>query len=315
MNKRKSLERSSIAQKVIAKLTNAHKQRVINIDDVKRARTRADELATTIASIKELSLLDPLHAVYVYGQNKMSIFVEQLAELPELSKLTTAYCEAEDEYMPSGPPMSPLTSSYFSCWGCFDLYVGVRKETFATIAIEICKALDINEGLIRIFEKMQSSRMGVYIHDGFSNEHILLRELVSGKKLNVVVPSGHKGQPGEIWLARVMPEPVEELHFGYSVVFTTPYIIGKVVDDYFYQVGDEREWRHFFKRTLGKTKEADSIAGYERLMKFGLNRHYWNEYIFESFFNYTPEAILLTGFPDIPLSRPHSKESILNRER
>lgn len=313
MKKKNLLDRFSIAEKVIADLANVKKQKVINIEELKRARIKAEELEATIASEKELSRLDPLHAVYVYGQNKMSVFVEQLAELPVLSKLTAAYADAEHEYLPSGPPMSPLTRSYFSSWGYFDLYVGVKKETFATITIEVCKALNVAEGLIKIFEKMQTSRMGFYVHEGFSNQHVLLRELVTEKRIKVVVPSGYKGQPGEIWLVRVMPEPFEELHFGYSIAFTTPYIIGKVVDNSFYQVGDEREWQSFFNRTLGKTEGLDKITAYERFMKFGLTRHYWNEYIFEAFVNYSQEAILLTGFPDIPLSRSYSRESLKNR--
>ena len=44
-------------------------------------------------------------------------------------------------------------------------------------------------------------------------------------------------------------------------------------------------------------------------MKYGLERNYWNEYIFEAYVNHQHDMILLTGFPDIPLSRPHSKES------
>ena len=305
--------RFSIAQKVIADLTNVMKQKVIDITDLKKAKVRAEELETTITSEKELSLLDPLHAVYVYGQNKMSMFVEQVSEIPAVAELVAAYDNAEQEYMPAGPPMSPLTLSYFSCWGYFDLYIGSEKESFGTIAIEVYKAFNGDKGLIRVFEKMQASRMGFYVHEGFSNQHVLLRELVTEKRIKAVVPSGHKGQPGEIWLVRILPAPFEELPLGYSVVFTTPYIVGKVVGNFFYQTGDEPGWQAFFNRNLSKTGELDRMAAYEKLMKFGLSRHYWNEYIFEAFVNYTREAIFLAGFPDIPLSRPHSRESSKNR--
>ena len=64
------------------------------------------------------------------AQNKISVMVEQLGELPAMSKLVNAYADAQDEYMPSGPPISPLTNSYFSCWGFFDLCAGIKKETF-----------------------------------------------------------------------------------------------------------------------------------------------------------------------------------------
>jgi hypothetical protein len=47
-------------------------------------------------------------------------------------------------------------------------------------------------------------------------------------------------------------------------------------------------------------------------MKYGLNRHYWNEYIIDAYTSNTNDMILLTGFPDIPLSMPHSSE---NRDR
>lgn len=313
MKKRKTLStRFSIAQKVIADLTNVTKQKVIDIRDVRKAKASAEELEATIASEKELSLLDPLHAVYAYGQNKMSVFVEQLAEIPAVAELVAAYANAEQEYMPAGPPMSPLTLSYFSCWGYFDLYVGAKKESFGTITIEVCKALDVDKGLIKIFEKMQAARMGFYVHEGFSNQHVLLRELITEKRVKTVVPSGHKGQPGEIWLVRILPEPFEELPFGYSVVFTTPYVIGKVTGNYFYEVGDELGWQAFFNRILGKTGELSKTTAYEKLMKHGLSRHYWNEYILEAFVTYTREAIFLTGFPDIPLSRPHSRESSRN---
>ena len=275
----------------------------------KRPKIRAEELEATISSEKDLARLDPLHAVYVYGQNKMSVLVEQLAELPVMSELTEAYTLAEEEYMPSGPPMSPLTHSYFTCWGFFDLCVGPMKESFGSIAIEVCKSLEVDQGLIRLFQKMQASRMGFYVHEGFSGQHVLLKEFLTEKRIKAIVPSGHRGQPGEIWLARILPEPFEELPLGYSVVFTTPYVIGMVKEKLFYQVSDQTEWQAFFERTLKKTGKENVTTAYEQFMKYGLTRHYWNEYIFEAYVNEVQGAILLTGFPDIPLSRPHSRES------
>jgi hypothetical protein len=167
-----STSRSPIAEKIIAELTEFIGEKVIDIRDIKKAKIRADELEATISSEKELARLDPLHAVYVYGQNKMSVLVEQLAELPVMLELAEAYSLAEQEYMPSGPPMSPLTHSYFSCWAFFDLCVGSMRESFGSIAIEVCKSLDVDKGLIRIFKKMQASRMGFYVHEGFFGQHV-----------------------------------------------------------------------------------------------------------------------------------------------
>ena len=304
-----STNRSPIAENIISEMTEIIWKKITDIRDIKKAKIQADELEATISSEKELARLDPLHAVYVYGQNKMSVLVEQLAELPVMSELAEAYALAEQEYMPSGPPMSPLTHSYFSCWAFFDLCVGTMRESFGSIAIEVCKSLDVDQGLIRVFKKMQTSRMGFYVHEGFSEQHVMLREFLTGKRIKAIVPSGYRGEPGEIWLARIMPEPFEELPLGYSVVFTTPYAIGMVRGKSFYQVSDETEWQAFFERTLKKTGKKNDTTAYEQLMKYGLSRHYWNEYIFEAYVNHIQGAILLTGFPDIPLSRPHSRES------
>ena len=304
-----SKNHSPIAENIITEMAEIIKKKVINISDIKEAKIRVEELEATISSQEDLARLDPLHAVYVYGQNKMSVFVEQLAELPVMAELTQAYALAEQEYMPSGPPISPLTHSYFTCWAFFDLCVGAMRESFGSIAIELCKSLNVDQGLIRVFKKMQTSRMGFYVYEGFSEQHVMLRELLTEKRIKAIVASGYKGELGEIWLARIMPEPFEEFPLGYSVVFTTPYIVGIVREKLFCQLSDQTEWQAFFERTLKKTGKEDTTAAYKEFLKYGLSRHYWNEYIFEAYVNHIQGAILLTGFPDIPLSRPHSRES------
>jgi len=108
-----------------------------------------------------ISKYNPLHAVYIYGQNKASIFVEQLSGLPALAKLADILSQAEEIYMPSFPPKSPVTTSYFSYWGFFDLCVGIKKESFGTVIIDLLKYLKADPGLIKIVEFMQSARMGI----------------------------------------------------------------------------------------------------------------------------------------------------------
>jgi hypothetical protein len=81
-----------------------------------------------------------------------------------------------------------------------------------------------------------------------------------------------------------------------------------MIDDRFI-FSSEKNWPSFFERNLEKTGIKEKVRAYQYLMKYGLNRHYWNEYIFEGYVNHEHEMILLAGFPDIPLSRPHSKES------
>lgn len=159
---------------------------------------------------------------------------------------------------------------------------------------------------------MQNSRMGIFVHQGHLDRYVILEELVTGKEIKVIVPSGYQGKKDEIWYARVMPEPFPELNYGYSLVFTTPYILvdldGKIGSS-----AKRDDWEAFFDRNLKAGGKVEKISAYESFMKYGINKHFWNEYIFEGYVNYEADMIMLAGIPDIPLSLPHSKES--QRER
>ena len=226
-----------ISKKVIDGLQKAKNRKIINFSEIKAANAYAQDLDKTVVSKDNLSKHDPFHAVYIYAQNKVSVLVEQLSEFPALSKLTDSLSKADDIYLPSYPPKSPHTQSYFSCWGFFDLCTGIKKESFGTVILDLLKYLKSDPGLIKTVECMQNSRMGIFIHKGQSDRYVILEELVTGKE----------------------------------------------------------------------------IKAYESFMKYGKNKHFWNEYIFEGFVNYQADMIMLAGFPDIPLSLPHSEAS--QRER
>jgi hypothetical protein len=168
--------RGPIARKVIASARTAFQQKVTNLADWRAGRLRAEEDRKTIISRERLSEHDPLHAMYLYGQNQLSVLIDQLALLPMVDKLSEPVALADEEYMPSGPPMSPLTASYFTCWGAFDLCTnGAKPETLCTVATDFCRAQGVDEGLLALFETMQASRMGVYRHEGASGRFVFLR--------------------------------------------------------------------------------------------------------------------------------------------
>lgn len=301
-----------ISKKVIAGLKKTKNQRIINFQELKEAKTHADNLEQTVISEKKLSKHDPLHAVYIYAQNKVSVLVEQLSALDSLSKLTNLLDKADETYMPSFPPQSPITKSYFTCWGFFDVFVGIKKETFGSIIIDVLKNTKSDPGLIKMVDCMQNSRMGIFIHKGHMDRFVLLEELVTGEMHKVIVPSGYQGKKGEIWYARMMHEPFPELNYGYSVVFTTPYILVNL-DGKTGFFAKQEDWEAFFDRNLKASSGKDRIEAYKTFMKFGKNRHYWNEYIMDGYVNYQSDMIMLAGFPDAPLSMPHSRESLEKR--
>lgn len=296
----------ALSKKLLASVKKILNQKVTFLKDFRAGKEEAQRLQETIASSEELAELDPLHALYVYGQNQMSVFVDQISSLPDVKKLTNLYVKAEDEYLPSGPPMSPLTYSYFNCWGTFDLCVGIKKETFGTMVVDLCKSMGSDPLLISIFEAMQASRMGLYIQEGTLGKFVLLREFITGKKIKCLSPAGYKGRRGELWYVRVFDTPQGMDSFGYSVAFTTPYLISERQNGKL-NIPSEEKWLAFFERTFPETNKDDPVEAYEHLMKYGVEKNYWNEYVFEAYQNHTAEMVLLVGYPDIDTSRPHSR--------
>lgn len=241
-------------------------------------------------------------------QHKISEFIEQFSLLPQSHALNKKHTEAEDLYWPSAPPMSPLTRSYFFCWTAFDMNIGIKKESYTTIMIEMHKALKADPNFIQVVKCMQNSRMGLYRHQNYDGRFAYLRELYTNKIIKAHIGSRYNGVPGEIWLVRLLPDPFG--YADYSIAFTTPYVIikrhreiSRFNSSLFYE---EEEWLEFIKRNLPKMKIKDLEVAYEYFMKFGLSKHYWPEYIFQGYLNHTENMIWLTGLPDQPETLPHS---------
>jgi hypothetical protein len=126
-----------IAKKIVAKMQPHRRGKVFNIKNVADGHAMAQELQKTVASQEELAGFDPAHAAYVYAQNQVSIISEQLTALKEMALFADIISKAEDLYMPSAPPMSPLTTSYFTCWAFFDACAGPANETIGTTILEV----------------------------------------------------------------------------------------------------------------------------------------------------------------------------------
>lgn len=82
-----TIEKSAIHHGPISKevllLCKEHLQeKVIDLAAFKQATISADDYEKTTVTEAGLADLDPLHAVYVYAQNLLSVLVEQISELP-----------------------------------------------------------------------------------------------------------------------------------------------------------------------------------------------------------------------------------------
>ncbi len=153
-----ALNDKPIARKLLAKMKMQWQRKVVNIKHVITGRAMVEELLKTVVSQKELAGFDPAHAAYVYTQNQVSVMSEQLTALKEMAPFVEIISKAEDLYAPSAPPMSPLTTSYFTCWAFFDACAGPADETIGTTILEVGAAS--SDGLLAPMTSVWPGRTG-----------------------------------------------------------------------------------------------------------------------------------------------------------
>ncbi len=242
-----------------------------------------------------LSEYDPSHGWYVLAQQQLSIFVEQTGALRETLCFTDPINDAEDEYLPLGPPRSPLTRSYFFFWSICDLSPKGDGETLASATMDLVREIGTNPHLLIAMETLERSRMGLWVHQGLDGDRVVLRELVTDHEHRCVVPSGYRGEAGEVWFVRVLPPGTPGLD---AVTITTPYLLIRTTP---------ADWLAYLDRALGEFPLTQRSQVYPLLMKYGEKPRYWPEYVFEGYVNHEADVVFLTGFPDIEASRPHSR--------
>lgn len=238
--------------------------------------------------------MDPVHAAYAFVQHISSAFAEGVSQLPEMKAYARIVGAAEEEYMPSGPPMSPLTASFFTTWAFYDLRFD-GTDTLASCLIEANDVVCMNPDQLDALKKMANSRMGVYEQVGMDGLHVRLRELVTGDDYICHIASGYRGQTGELWYVRLLPPLVPDLA-RYHVAFTTPYIL----------MAGKADWTQFLQRSLMPCRSGDERHALHRLLKYGAEPNYWNEFVFKAYHHHQPDAIFLAGIPDLKATLPHA---------
>ena len=242
---------------------------------------------------------DPCHALYVVGENVASLMAESISGIREAKGYVRIVGDAEEQYLPDGPPMSPLTVSYFTMWALFDVRFGSSRETMGSCILRIAPEFDCPSWLVETVERMQQSRMGFYVHCGSEGEGVLLREIGTREIVSCTVPAGYIGCEGQVWFVRVLPPPNRLCR--QHIVFNTPYVFRDHPEGAFIDYL-ERE----LARMRAKKKPPRTDDAHRYLMKYGPDPNHWNEYIFCAYSGHQDGAIFLTGIPDIRQSLPHA---------
>lgn len=281
-----------VARKLIANIKRGQASKVVDLAAVRAGNVVAAEV---VKEIRTPHGLPPTLEVYTRVHNAVMAILEAVQEDPALRKFVTRIQRNEDEYMPSGPPMSPLTGAYFWSWMLWDLGTGSPQETLGSVFLALGDALGLEPAFQTVLRRLADSRLGIFVHEGFDGKHLLLRERTTALVHRCDCGSGYRGKPGQVLLARVLPPVIDETDA--CAIWGTPYVV---------IAPDVAGWDAFIQRTVAKMGVKESVPGYKRLMKRGLGPRYWAEYVLEGYVNHEPSHIFLCGLPDVPESRPHS---------
>src|ERR1700687_601379 len=107
------MSETPIARRVLDRMRRQVRSKVANLAAFREGNAYAEALQKSVVAADKRNELHPAHAIYAHVQNQMSVMAEQLLELEEMKSFAKIIGEAHDEYMPSWPPMSPISTSYF----------------------------------------------------------------------------------------------------------------------------------------------------------------------------------------------------------
>ena len=263
-----------------------------------QANQDAVRIPTDVKNIQHLvehEGYDPLHAAYISAQNLLSFFAESVSTFEEFDAYCAIVGAAEDAYIPGGPPLSPITVSYFTTWALFDVRFGPDQETIGTCLLDVAELVGMDTRTLETVQNFQASRMGIYEHVGRVASRVRLRELVTGDTFECYVAAGYLGKEGELWYVRRCP-PLRDL-FNYHLIFTTPYVLTET---------SKADWTAYLNKSILETGRTDRRTALHEVLKYGREPRFWSEFIVLGYHHYQPDAIFLAGLPDVKGSLPHA---------
>ena len=275
-----------ISEAIAAKFRRA---RIFNLEDINAVREDGSELKNLVRRIYSSQDYDLDNKLYLITQNMISIFAEELSDFRSANAFFNAMEKFEEEYMPDGPPWSPLTRSYFSYWQSFDYPFGKARETLGSIFYDLAQHSKLDKRVVDATAALNASRMGLYEVLETKGKVITSKELLTNVIFHSTCLAGYPGKPGDLMFARIVPSLSEPE--GPSLILTTPYILLNS------KPGD---WLAFFLR------QGVNEAGLYSFFKYGPTERYWHDYIMDGYVNVTSDRVYLTGIPDVPGSLPHA---------
>ena len=234
---------------------------------------------------------DPNFHGYAATLNITSTFAVQALDILELIPFNNTLADLQEEFMPSYPPMSPITTSFFQAWMWLDARISPNGPTLGGLFAHYLKRKNTMGYLWKALDALNDSYGAFYEVEAIEENLVQLWDIVGQKKTSCWNSSGYAGELGEVWYVRQLPPYLDDSR--HSVTLNTPYVFRKQ---------GRRLWEDFFLR---QRSGNDPVHESGSFLKHGKLLDYWMEFVFQAYSGHTGNAIFLEGFPDIAASRPH----------
>lgn len=234
---------------------------------------------------------DPSFQTYAAALNIAGEFATQALDIFELIPFNNQVADIQEDYMPSYPPMSPVTSSFFQAWFVLDAQIPQDGSTVGELFQKRLKNANELPLIWKSIGLLNASYGSFYEVVDKEKNQVRLSEICSDREMRCWNSSGYEGKKGEVWYVRLLPPCLDGSDCW--VTLNTPYV---------FEDDNRQAWEAYFHRAL----ENEPSLKVSQYLKHGKSFTYWLEFVFQSYAGHSGNAVFLTGFPDDPASRPHS---------
>lgn len=230
----------------------------------------------------------------------------ELLGAPGFVSLARLHDELEEEYMPGGPPQSPVYDSFAMQFVLSSVPQGIGNETPYTVLARLLKADPSRARFRELAESLASSRLDLYRVRSARDHGAELEPVRGGEALSVRL-TGPFLRKDDFGLMRVLTFD------GTHYVSDSPYLLQ----------ASEADWKEHLARVVArkqpakenakkpqkgksKARKVDPEEILARYFKLGLSERYWFEYIMDAYAGERRGIVYLAGVPDRPNLLPHS---------
>jgi hypothetical protein len=246
----------------------------------------------------------------------------QLLGAPAFDRLARFHDDVEEEYMPGGPPMSPVYDSFAMQFVLGSVPQGIGNETPYSVLARLLQRDPSRGRLQAMAQSLADSSFELYRVKSAGGHSAEIEPVRGGSPLSVRL-TGLFLRAGDFGLMRVVPFE------GKLFIADSPYLLHASEQDWLEHLArvvarqqgasvvstsqkrsklssKEQARRRKKEKAKASRQEPEEIT--RRYLKFGLSERYWFDYVLDAYAGERRGIVMLAGVPDRPELLPHSKE-------